>query len=240
MNRETAKIHAMIDFMGSRIPRADAFKNRLTIKFSNRAKGSYGGWSGGPTMTIGLNDNGRHTDRDAWIARMASRDPSLAKRSWKEAIEGAKRDEWWFIEYSHINKDPEIGAFKSDNAEHHMDALLAHELSHAIQYWIKYESKYFYDTTGKDFSAHGEIWRDLYRALRNEFINPYLDRPAKQIQAKIARPRSTGMIARCWEHFDECIAEGLTARPDMILTGTLKGLTKGTLSTQYSKWKKTQ
>lgn len=61
-----------------------------------------------------------------------------------------------FWEYPRHREDPEIGAFNSDNTDHHILAVVAHEIAHAADHW------------SGDYSSHGSEWRHRYRTLRRE------------------------------------------------------------------------
>lgn len=63
----------------------------------------------------------------------------------------------WYTEYARIAKDDEIGSFWSNNSMHHLQAVVAHEVAHAADYW------------DGDASSHGSEWRRRYRILRRHF-----------------------------------------------------------------------
>ena len=71
-------------------------------------------------------------------------------------------------EYKSFDKDRFIGGFYSDNMEHPLLAVIAHETAHAIQKWLEY---YCHLSRSK---PHGKEFRDYYAKLRAVFVNPLL------------------------------------------------------------------
>lgn len=87
------------------------------------------------------------------------------------------------FEYSSFGGDLEIGSFISDDWRLHLDALIAHETSHAIQHLLPYWPNR-YQVSGKASrfgdlgtweGGHGEFFQNIYRKIRREFINPRLE-----------------------------------------------------------------
>lgn len=79
-----------------------------------------------------------------------------------------------FSEYKMFADDPTIGAFQSDDWRDAVKALVAHEVAHAIQYWI-----FAHKPGGRhrriDYkTAHGQGFRMIYALLRGELVNPSL------------------------------------------------------------------
>lgn len=69
-----------------------------------------------------------------------------------------------FHEYASYAKDPVIGDFYSNNPVHYLNAVVVHEIAHAIQ-WFMYKK---YNTRCK---PHGPMFKKYYAILRKEFIN---------------------------------------------------------------------
>lgn len=67
-----------------------------------------------------------------------------------------------FCEYSHIQRDPEIGGFRTDEPDRIFKTVIAHELAHAVVIW-NWSRK---DRRSKPPVAHGHEWRTTYRELR--------------------------------------------------------------------------
>ncbi len=61
-----------------------------------------------------------------------------------------------FQEYRSFRHDPEIGDFISDDTQHHIQAVVAHEIAHAVNHW-------------NGHTGHGPEWKYSYRLLRREF-----------------------------------------------------------------------
>jgi len=78
-----------------------------------------------------------------------------------------------FNEYKHIEKDPHIGEFKSENFEDIVMALCCHEVAHSIRQkffnTIPVEKSYL-DTSSKKAGDHAEIWQTIYFNLRKNFL----------------------------------------------------------------------
>lgn len=77
-----------------------------------------------------------------------------------------------FLEYSSYDKDPIIGGFYSLNYADKIKATVAHEVAHAIQYF-DYKKNNYRDT------PHGAVFKNYYKMLRKEFINPALPEQEK-------------------------------------------------------------
>lgn len=77
-----------------------------------------------------------------------------------------------FREYSHIEKEPVIGAFTTLDWRNTVRAVVAHEVAHAIQHWLRWYGK---GNRRSDYDTpHGAGWQRLYALLRHEVVNPYL------------------------------------------------------------------
>lgn len=69
-----------------------------------------------------------------------------------------------FIEYKSFANDPYIGTVKSTNWELICYTLSCHEQAHAA---IAYMD-------GNNKEGHSSRWKDMYRILRNKFVNPFV------------------------------------------------------------------
>ena len=69
----------------------------------------------------------------------------------------------YFNEYKSFDKDSSIGGFVYDGGMLAIEAIVCHEVAHALD-WFK---------RGK--TNHQEEWKEIYKELREEFINPRID-----------------------------------------------------------------
>lgn len=81
-----------------------------------------------------------------------------------------ERGEGFCWEYASYRKDPVIGECNFGNPEQALFGLVAHEMSHHVQYAYcpntrMYKSKYR--------KPHGECFQDLYRILRSRLVNVF-------------------------------------------------------------------
>lgn len=72
-----------------------------------------------------------------------------------------------FHEYPSFDADPYIGGFYTQNPYDKLDAILAHEVAHAVQFFS-------YAKMGTRCKPHGPVFKQYYKLLRQEFVNPYL------------------------------------------------------------------
>ena len=70
--------------------------------------------------------------------------------------------------YKTFNSDSHIGGFAADNWQIVMKTIICHELAHAMA----------------PYDAHGFEWKRCYRILREEYINPFLDKTLKMSERK--------------------------------------------------------
>ena len=168
------RLDNMVDFISAKLPLGLLFKKTLTVKFT-KAKSSHGGQKKFlPYISIGLNNKGRYSNKEQWLERLKNEFPATGK-VWAHARELAVvHNQWLFVEYSHVHDSPVIGGFVSDDPDLHMDAILAHELAHAVQFFCKIKEDYQF---GTDFKAHQGVWKEIYRVLRVEFINHRTEQP---------------------------------------------------------------
>jgi hypothetical protein len=69
-----------------------------------------------------------------------------------------------FYEYKSYDSDKVIGGFYSKDPILKLEALLLHEIAHAIQFFS-------YKKTGTRCKPHGPVFKNYYSILRNEFLN---------------------------------------------------------------------
>lgn len=74
-----------------------------------------------------------------------------------------------FSEYKRFEKDPVIGTFEGKSWENALACLIAHEISHSIQYTIK--DKAIIEELGGFKRGHGAFWQNIYAIFRKRFIN---------------------------------------------------------------------
>lgn len=102
----------------------------------------------------------------------------------------------FIIEYSHIRKDPEIGSLEKSDWKQIVACLIAHELSHAVQF-----SRFnqitmtaaalngdLHKWPGTDLDPHGSCWQEIYRDLRVNWVN---NKGYMKLNVKVAPPKPT-------------------------------------------------
>ena len=80
-------------------------------------------------------------------------------------------------EYKSFDEDKFIGGFYTNNMEHPLLAVIAHEVAHAIQFWL-----WLYNDTAYG-KAHGKEFKKHYAKLRAVFVNPLLPDQEKMRRA---------------------------------------------------------
>jgi len=70
-------------------------------------------------------------------------------------------------EYKSFDSSSTIGGFYTKNKYQKLEMVLLHELAHAVQY-------YAYRINNTRCKPHGAIWKNIYKRLREEFLNPHL------------------------------------------------------------------
>jgi hypothetical protein len=79
-------------------------------------------------------------------------------------------------EYASFDKDPVIGGFFTKDKNDGLRMIICHEVAHAAQFFFS-RMKYIRTT------AHDDIFKDEYRALRSRFLNHTL--PNQEETAKV-------------------------------------------------------
>lgn len=89
-----------------------------------------------------------------------------------------------FTEYRDYADDVYIGAFKSTDWRACVRALISHELAHCVQFTLPVSESALRDNTQAEAAFHGlgvysnghsEFFQKIYRVLRREFVNHYVD-----------------------------------------------------------------
>lgn len=93
-----------------------------------------------------------------------------------------------FNEYSSFAKDPEIGSVPMGPVQNALMALVLHEMAHVFEYKGTNEMrKSFGAADGNVQRGHGTIWKNIYRALRNKYLNgKVVELPAYVAPVKVA------------------------------------------------------
>lgn len=69
-----------------------------------------------------------------------------------------------FREYPSFDADPYIGGFYSTVPYHKLEAILAHEVAHAVQF-------FYYKKSNTRCTPHGPVFKQYYKMLRQQFVN---------------------------------------------------------------------
>lgn len=87
-----------------------------------------------------------------------------------------------FTEYSRYRRSDTIGSFVTADWRLHLDAILAHEMAHIVQFKIGYSfyhpwrnrdenSEIYYRGLGEFENGHGKFFQKIYSKFRKRFIN---------------------------------------------------------------------
>ena len=88
-------------------------------------------------------------------------------------------------EYSRIAKQHEIGNIQVNDDEDILMCLVAHEVSHFIQYtYTNRFPEYMQRKQDKD-RGHGECFQTIYRYLRQDLVNPMIENKFNQRMLKV-------------------------------------------------------
>lgn len=74
----------------------------------------------------------------------------------------------FICQYANFADDPIIGNIKVNNFSEHLMIMVAHEVSHHVQYKYAPKVKRFKDNYRK---PHGDCFKMIYRYLRRDLIN---------------------------------------------------------------------
>ena len=92
---------------------------------------------------------------------------------WQYRRDWDKKDQQFNkIEYASYSKDKVIGTRPVKNMEEAIWISVAHEVAHHVQHSHCPRLKRF---RGKHQKSHGDCFKQIYRYLRRDFINPMLD-----------------------------------------------------------------
>jgi hypothetical protein len=91
-------------------------------------------------------------------------------------------------EYARFNDSRTHGSIRTSDWQLYVDTVLAHEIAHIVQFWLKREpntlidlrsvepgSNPFFGEFGFYEGAHGHFFQALYKVMREEFINPRVE-----------------------------------------------------------------
>lgn len=166
------------------IQKPDLYRQRLIVKITNRS-GCRGGTVhkriGTKHVTcpsIDLSTCDRYHDPKEWIRREITPNANYRRSSWRKVAQLLAQGQYYFSEYSSIDRDPEIGGFIVEEDHHALLGIVCHEVAHTIQYWNHFLSANYLSR----MKPHGTEWRTIYRALRNRILNPLLGRPEQPAQ----------------------------------------------------------
>jgi hypothetical protein len=88
-----------------------------------------------------------------------------------------------YTEYASFNGSPTIGGFHTKDWRLFLDALVAHEISHVVQFMLPKSTSKLRRGSTLDFAgltpygvvrferSHGDFFKSIYREFRKEFIN---------------------------------------------------------------------
>jgi len=92
--------------------------------------------------------------------------------------------EW--SEYSRFNMDPVIGRITVTDNRDILLCLVAHEVSHFIQFtYYNWFPEYMKRKQDKD-RGHGECFRTIYRYLRSDLVNPIINQKQEAYWERLA------------------------------------------------------
>jgi hypothetical protein len=89
-----------------------------------------------------------------------------------------------FVEYKSFNNYLEVGGFKTDDWRLHHDAVIVHEMSHAVQFALiaiqgrGMRARVYMPGMGYTETGHGSFFLAIYKRLRARFINDRVPREA--------------------------------------------------------------
>lgn len=82
---------------------------------------------------------------------------------------------FYYNEYSHIEKDEQIGEFRTDNPHKAVLALIVHEIAHIIVHRMSTNGmellKDYSPTTNNERKGHWGDWQTVYYVMREKFVN---------------------------------------------------------------------
>ena len=93
------------------------------------------------------------------------------------------------VEYKSYNYYLEVGGFKTDDWRLHHDCVIAHEMSHAVQFWLikqaareagsySLRGRFHVPGLGYTETGHGAFFLAIYKRFRQRFINSRVPREA--------------------------------------------------------------
>jgi hypothetical protein len=86
------------------------------------------------------------------------------------------------VEYKSFNRYLEVGGFKTDDWRLQHDCIIAHEMSHAVQFLLRMDAiragQSRVEGLGYIERGHGSFFLAIYKRFRNKFINSRVPRSA--------------------------------------------------------------
>jgi hypothetical protein len=146
---------------------APTFSPKITISFSEHRNRSWGGMRKGvPFVSF------------------------AAKRFIAPCVNNSNTN---FKEYKHFSSDPVIGSVLNVHWTKAVLALIAHELSHALQYFKACRDNVkstvglssIPDSSEAAFRNHNIFWQKIYAKLRINFVNNIVDRPFTVVNSEV-------------------------------------------------------
>jgi hypothetical protein len=108
-----------------------------------------------------------------------------------------------FIEYKSFHHNSVIGGFATADWRMWVDAVVAHEMAHVVQFTLPRQSPATtYEGLGKYEGSHGSFFQAIYRIMRVQFVNSRVtgvgrlydrkefQRTEEQVHAIVARKRT--------------------------------------------------
>ena len=179
-----ARAKQMAAFVAPHTQMEDFINEYFHTQFSNRTKRALGGWIYNPKQDAGcpgilLSRNYINYNRKDAFKRYSNINFKRQTRYWQKVIAAMHNDKWCRAEYGHIFSDSIIGAFYSDDPWIHVQGILAHEVAHAVQHACESANGTTHndrdESFGEDFLAHGKVWQNIYRMLREQYVNQHIE-----------------------------------------------------------------
>ena len=214
---------------------------KLTHGKSERAHASYRAGN----YDIMLSTHDRFHDVTVYAADLVRQaETAQFKSSWQRAVNkfkttGIARN----VEYPSFDRDPTIGGIDTNDSWLHLLSTACHEVAHLIIMYREHTLNW-YKTSPK---SHGPEWKQVYAALREALVNPFVNAEVQPEPVAMAaltthfeskRPKEGTTTGRVWALADANLH--LTRKAFIEFCVNEHGISAGTASTQYSKWKKEQ
>ena len=103
--------------------------------------------------------------------KLAGHRSSACERGVTIDVTAFNKSQTSLIEYPAFGHDPVIGSVELIRPELVLAGTIAHEVSHFVQYRYGPHTRWLRNRYRK---PHGEGFRDIYRILRSQVVNPHL------------------------------------------------------------------